>query len=538
MTKKPFFDQYRWITLLLVGMVACFAVYEATAATPYGPAFGSDSITYMESAKNLVAGKGLGLINPDGSFRLLPYSPPLYPLLLSVFVLLGLDLLKAAFWMNALLFGVTVFMLGWSAWRYLHSSLAAVLIAALLAFSEVLIETHIWIMTDPLSLALGMGGLVALIAYLENRSRKMFFWSAALTGLAFLTRYAGVAYCMAGVLGVILFGSQPLKKRLVAGCLYGLISVIPMIIWLALDLSTAGAIGSRSLLPLNELLPGMLEVLKALKEAMYLWLPYFLPLSQSIGQTNFRLIYISLFVLIAIAGVFAILRLRQRQFSGWRWESGFTFGGVMVIFLGLYFIVIGTSYAMIYPHLSLSNRMFAPINVVLLVLVGLVIGLLYKEYRHWLPRLVTIAFAALLAVAFYGGYKAVIAQQNLYPQGYVDFTGSGLIAYIQSLPEDTPIISDKATLILHFTGRPAYAIQEFFRREGQMEFMPYGSDMTDEAQRVFREQGGALVLTWLVQREFEGLYGDLAGERYAAFVKGLYLAYDSPEGKVYFYRAP
>ncbi|MGA9397176.1 MAG: hypothetical protein WBV22_02855 [Anaerolineaceae bacterium] len=220
MMKKPILEHYRWITLLLVGLIACFAVYEATAATPYGPAFGSDSVTYMESAKNLVAGKGLGLINPDGSFRLLPYAPPLYPLLLSVFILLGLDLLKAAFWMNALIFGVTVLMLGWSVWYFLRSNLAALLIATLLAFSEVLIETHIWIMSDPLSLALGIGGLVALIAYLENRSRKMFFWSAVLTGLAFLTRYAGVAYCLAGILGVILFGSQSFKKRLVAACLY------------------------------------------------------------------------------------------------------------------------------------------------------------------------------------------------------------------------------------------------------------------------------------------------------------------------------
>jgi hypothetical protein len=534
-----FLNRYQnTIVLLLIGLTACFAVYETSLATPYGPAFGSDSVTYMESAKNLVAGKGLGLINPDGSFRLLPYSPPFYPLLLSVFVLLGLDLLMAAFWVNAVIFGMTVFMLGWSAWRILRSSLAAVLIAVLLAFSEVLIETHIWVMSDPLSLLLGMGGLLVLMVNLEKRSRKLFFWSAVLTGLAFLTRFAGVAYCMAGILGVILFDLQPFKKRLVAGLIYGAISVIPMLIWMMIDLSTAGAVGSRSLLPLNELLPGMLEVLKALKEAMYLWLPYFLPLSQSIGQTSFRLIYVSLFVLIAVAVVFAIRRLRQRQPESWRWESGFTYGSLMLIFLGVYFVVIGASYALIYPHLSLSNRMFAPINLALLVLVGSVIGLLYREYRHWLPRLVTIGFAVILAIAFYGGYKAVLAQQNLYPQGYSDFTGTGLIAYVRSLPQDTPIISDKAMLILHFTGRSAYAIQEFFSREGQLEFLPYGSDLTDEAQRVFREQGGALVLTWLVQREFAGLYGDLADERYATFVRGLYLAYDVPEGKVYFYQKP
>ena len=64
------------------------------------------------------------------------------------------------------------------------------------------------------------------------------------------------------------------------------------------------------------------------------------------------------------------------------------------------------------------------------------------------------------------------------------------------------------------------------------------SDQQHEAQVSFREEGGALVLFWMVQSEFTGLYGDQADERYSQFIKGLYLIFDSPEGKVYFYEPP
>jgi hypothetical protein len=528
----------RMLTFILIGLLAIYAVSEMVRATPFGPAFGSDSVTYMESAKNFVSGTGLGLISPDGSFRLLPYTPPLYPLVLSILHLMRLNLVQAAFWVNAALYIGLIFILGWSMWHILGSMLSALVVAAMLAFSAVLININIWIMADSLCLTLGMGGLVLMLVYLKTRSRKAFFWSAALTGMAFLTRYAGIAYCATGALGVILFGSQPFKKRLIAGSLYGFLSVFPNLIWLAIELPLTGGIASRSLLPANEVIPGMIIVLKALKEAVYLWLPFFFPLSQSIGQVFFRLIYIGVFLIIVFAIAFAFKKLRNTQPGIWHWESGFAFGGLFILFLGLYFCVISLSYALYYPQISLTNRMFAPINVGLLVIVSIVLGVLYKTYRAWPVRLIMLALTILLLVGFCDGGIGEIARSSRFPLGYARFNDSGLVVYLQALPKDTPIISDKAPLILYYTGRPAYAIQEFFTLEGQQEFLPYGSNLEDEGQLAFREQGGALVLTVFVQDEFLGLYKDLASERFATFVEGLYLAYRSPEGEVYFYQPP
>jgi len=536
---RAFFTRHKkTVTIIIIGLLAIYAVVEMVRATPFGPAFGSDSVTYMESAKNLVAGKGFGLINPDGSFRFMPYDPPLFSLVLSLFVVLGLDLVTATFWFHAVLFGGLVFLLGWSVWRFLHSHLAAVFTAALLSLSGVLIEIHIWVMSDPLSLGLGMGGLVLMGIYLEGRSKKAFLWSAILTGLSFLTRYPAVAYCIAGVLAVFLLGSQSFKKRLVAGSIYGFLSILPMLVWLAIDLAIAGSVGSRSLLPWNEFLSSSLVMIRTLKEAMYLWLPAFMSLSVTIGQTAFRLIYLSLTLIVAGAVVIAILRVRRQEPRTWRIDTGMNFIGVVLLFSGVYLAVIDWSYAMIYPHPSLSDRIFAPLNVCLLLLVGAALAILYRQYRHWLPRSLTILLSIAIVAVFFSGSLDEIAHGRLYPPGYTGFKDTGLIEYVKGLPAGTPLISDKAPIIQYYTGRIAYPIQEFFGREGVEEYLPFGSDLDDPAQRAFREQDGALVLFWMVQDEFKGLYGEQAGERYASFIAGLYLAYDSPEGKVYFYRPP
>ena len=46
---------------------------------------GGDAVIYLESARNFAAGHRIGLIQPDGTFRLIPYFPPFYPIVLADF---------------------------------------------------------------------------------------------------------------------------------------------------------------------------------------------------------------------------------------------------------------------------------------------------------------------------------------------------------------------------------------------------------------------------------------------------------------------
>ena len=534
-----FFRKYESIIILvLLGCISIYAVYESIRATPLGPNFGSDSVTYMMSAKNLVDGKGLGLINPDGTFRLLPYTPPFYSLVLSLLDLTGQDLARMAFGLNSILLISLILMLGSSLWYFTRSSIAALLLGGLLALSPVLIDLNTWIMSDLLCLTLGTGALVLMMLYLKGHSRKAFYWSAVLAGLAFLTRYAGVSFFITGLLAILLLDARFDRQHLKTGVIYSLIATGPALGWVIFDAIASGAVSSRSLLPINTLPGGVIDVLKALKESVYLWLPSIMSFSQKVGQILFRTTYLLAALGLLVAVIIALLRVRKQRPDDWRMTSGMIYGALFCIFIVVYFVTITLSYSLTYPRISLVDRMFAPFNVSLIVIISLIIALLYQASRHLLPRLFIILLVVGLGWLFNIGAQAKIAQMIEYPLWYVTINNNGVFEYLDQLPEPTPIITDKTSIILYYTGRPAYPIQEFFKSEGQADLQPFGSDVTDETQRIFREENGALVLFWTVFSEFGGLYGDQASARYAAFVDELYLAYDSPEVKVYFYDQP
>ncbi|MEK9136036.1 MAG: hypothetical protein AAB393_02840, partial [Bacteroidota bacterium] len=60
-------------------------------------------------------------------------------------------------------------------------------------------------------------------------------------------------------------------------------------------------------------------------------------------------------------------------------------------------------------------------------------------------------------------------------------------------------------------------------------------DAENEVERIFREEGAALVLIEPIYWQFEYLYGERTEERLAAFTRGLYKYFSSGDGAIYFY---
>ena len=505
---------------------------------PYGPPFGSDSVTYMTTAINFAEGRGFGYVSPESGFELLTFYPPLFPAVLSLFALVGLDILTAAHWFNALILGILVFLMGWSLWKSLRSLLGAGLLAALLAYSAAMIELHAWVMSDALCLITGMGGLVALLGYMNGNAKKYLLLSAVLTGLAFLTRYAGVAYCVTGLIGAILFTPSGFRKRMLAGMSYALVSLTPMLIWIGIEWIASNGIASRNLLPPDTLLVDALTVFRSLKECAYLWLPSIMTISQSLGQLAFRTIYLGLALIILGAYIFTIYQKRKHLSENWFRSSGLAIISLFSIFMVIYLFVIIVSYSMIYPPPYLVDRMFAPFQVGLLVIISTMLGVIFRDNRHLLARLLTVTLGLLLVLDFWGAARTEIYRLRQNPPGYLIYQNSALIEYVSGLPQDTPIISNKTSVIQYFVGRPAYAIQELYSLTGVDEFTRFGEDPTDPAQTAFRDRGGALVLFGSLADEFTAMYGDQGDERFAAFIDGLFLAYDNPDGQVYFFQSP
>jgi len=115
---------------------------------------------------------------------------------------------------------------------------------------------------------------------------------------------------------------------------------------------------------------------------------------------------------------------------------------------------------------------------------------------------------------------------------------SGVVREVQKLLKSIPIISDETAAILFYTERPAYEISELVAGIPLDTYCPFGANLTNVEEKVFREQGAALVLFDSVYWRFWQLYEQDTQRRLDEFISGLYLYYDGWDGKIYFIDRP
>ena len=184
-------------TLLVSAITLAFALLGMVLvayATTAGPGVGGDATIYLTTARNLLAGHGLVWPEADGTTRLLPYTPPFYPLVLSGIGPLSGDMVAGARWLNILLFGATIYLCGLYFYRLTNRALLAVIVSGLAAASPVLIGVQVWAMSELLFLFLGFAGLFVLLDYLDCPRPRTLIAAAVLAGLAFsdLLYWAGL----------------------------------------------------------------------------------------------------------------------------------------------------------------------------------------------------------------------------------------------------------------------------------------------------------------------------------------------------------
>src|SRR4029450_5115297 len=127
-----------FIALCLIAVIGVVLVLRATST---GRGLSDDSIAYIAGARSMLAGQGyreawLASNQPVTHF------PPGFSSVLAFFGLFGLDPLRGARFVNALLFGLNAGLLGILAWRMTPSLTAGIVLSALFVANGEMLQVH------------------------------------------------------------------------------------------------------------------------------------------------------------------------------------------------------------------------------------------------------------------------------------------------------------------------------------------------------------------------------------------------------------
>ena len=522
---------------------AAVGIYLLAVSMRLGPGVGGDAVIYITSAKNLLAGNGLGLVNPAGDFRLLPYFPPFYPLFLAFFGLLGFPIAKTAGILNIIFFALTIVSVSIWIKKRTKNTAASFLGGLLLACSPILIPAYSWTMSEPLCIFLGVSGLIMLDLHLENHTPRYLFVSAICCGLSFLTRYSAAAYiAMAGIF-LLCFQKQELKKRISDAFQFGLISVFPMILWLVYDLQKTAAVASRSMLQGTDFIAELTRFNGQMKSVFLQWLIPDSWIENPVYPAWIHEILYVLVILLPLAGLIFGISRNLQQPSSVPDRSIRRMDPMLLILSGFFFIywivIFGVS-VMTFPPITIGSRMFTPIHVAFLWLLAILFAwidtaLKKKPYVRILSMILFFGFTA-----FYGLRAIRIAHQNAIDGlGYhaVRWQESEVVDYLkENVPQDQLIVTNEETALLFLMDRVSWPMHEVYAQEPDPDFYHYETGpvkATDYGRAAFQRGEALLVVFDSFEDQMQGIYGEETKARISALLENLQVVFDGDDGTIY-----
>lgn len=361
--------------LLLVLLALVGAVLILLSTSQYGAGLSPDSVAYIGTARNLIT--GAGFINYDGNPTV--EWPPLYPALLAlVGSTFGADPLLLANVVNALIFGLIVYVGGVLTFKHLSSFPALALMGTLaLLVSRPLFAVSVMAWTEPLFILFVILCLIFADSYLLKKDIASLLLLSSLVALSSLTRYIGVTLLLWGALIIVVFHRGSLKSRIVHLSLFILVSTLPVGIWLIRNYAISSTLFGPRFSSAHTLSQNLTYVFNTL---LYWYIPRRIAEHRSI-----------LMIVSAGVGLFAGLSLRD----GWQ--------GMKVrlrqISPLVSFVIIYTSFLVISSTTTaydrIDNRLLSPIYVPLTLLVLILAQALVDPYRKRFSKKIVNSFLVI-----------------------------------------------------------------------------------------------------------------------------------------------
>lgn len=508
----------RLVSFIALCLITLSGMVLIIQATPNGLGLSDDSIAYIAGARSMAAGNGYReawLI----SNQPVTHFPPAFSSVLAVFGLFGIDPLRAARWVNAVLFGLNAALLGILGWRMTPSLTAGVVLAALFVTSGEMFSVHAVAMSEPLFIFLSLLSFWMFDLYFERHHHWLWMIACGtFVGMAYLTRYAGLALVATFVAALFILHTTWRKRLASTGIL--LASASPWVLgWSIRNRLIAGNATNRAFAwhPLTS---------ENIEPGLRVFSEFFIPIESWRREIFKQPGIIEGMIILVLGGIFVWVIV-----TAWRYLSSpqqertgkearevlsFTTG----VFIFAYLASIVASMLMFDAATKFKLRILAPVLVSLLILL-VVFGIWLRSRRR------DVVIALTLLILGVSIYKQSItfntwAKSEL---GYASFQwyDSKAIDYLNTLPDHVMIYTNEPGAVYLYTGRGSYVLPDRF-------------DSAAALVRANFEKGVALMQADINQGKavlalFD--HGENVSDDVPALTAGLHLAHKSAGDSIY-----
>jgi 4-amino-4-deoxy-L-arabinose transferase-like glycosyltransferase len=412
--------------------------------TPFGVGIYVDTLYYVSSAHNLLAGIGLGRVTGLGDFKPMTHYPPFYSYILALFRLLGLPELTTARWVSIIGFSLSIILIGLIVYHRTRSNFFSLFSAFLILISNPILRIYSWAMTESLYIVLMLASLLFLAVYLRTPLHRWLIITSILVSLALLTRYVGFALLGTFCLVLLLNPQFVWRKRLQDLGIFLCITSLPILLWLVRNWMVSDTLTNRVLKwhPISH------ENISFLLKAVASW--GLLPQRLMVGHETLA----SAGVVLAIA-IIAISWLiksvpKSDHAPGQEFISllaAWLYAGLLIISL---FLLDATT--------RLENRILLPLYVLVILLIAIGSALLW-QHKSVFYRIPVVVICLWLAYFSFTRVDGAILDLRSDGQGYasIKWQNSPTAGFIRQ-QETSVIFTNDVTAIYFISGKDSVGI--------------------------------------------------------------------------------
>ena len=439
-----------FLLLLPLGFIGMLAIFYSTR---WGIGLNQDSLFYIGGAESILRGQGFSYLQL-GEIRTITKWPPLYSLLLATFGMIRTSVSDGARWLNALLFGVNITLVGRLVIVKTARLWPAMLASLLMLMSSDMITYHAMAVSEPLYILFGLTALYFLDKYIQRDSIYHLILASLLVSAASLTRYIGVSLIAALCISLLIFSKRTLRQRLIDCVLAGLVSSLPLLLWQVRNWQL-----SRSETPLasgaelarvgfqTHLIQG--RHLKPALAVISSWLPPALPPSlQVVG-------------IVVVLLVTLLILIRSDR------------GGNTFIYLNVTYVVVYCSSLVFFISFAsrdiyFDSRYLLPVFVSTVLVITICLGQIPWKSKA-VARIAITVLCVLLPLCYLQRATALVRQAHQDGLGFESpiFTRSTIVNSIKYFPTDVRIYSNLPISVTFLTRR-------------QVNVLPYKFDPNSE----------------------------------------------------------